>query len=469
MKKNKMAVLLCGSMMVLGFSGCGGNKAETTTQGKVEAESKAESKVESKTEDKASSKEAPKADATKKVSLTFSNLFVEGESFHEVIVPAVEKFNADHKDAEIIIEEMPQEAYLTQTNARGTADDLAELVMVNGTMMKAFSDIGVIIPLTEMVEEMKLEDIMREGIFRECMNLDDGEIYSLPIALGTYGFILYNTDIFNQAGVKEFPKTLDEFSDACEKIKKAGYTPMGLGLKDLWAGDSILFSSFVNNFVGNEWYDNIRQHNGKAKFTDAEFINALKAYQDIAAKGDFNSDFVSISNDERCGLYMNKKVAMISAGDWECNNVLEGSPEVAKVTKVGLWPAPKDSKVQNSIVQSSAWGIALGSRITDEQKKVAMEFLKDYFFSDVSGKTMIEGNNEFVSWNVEYDESKLSPLTVGVQKQVANGTPCLNWDSTLDPTVKEIFHRGTQELLMQSISAEDLAQNMQDEYETLGE
>ncbi|WP_461206235.1 ABC transporter substrate-binding protein [Clostridium sp. DL1XJH146] len=440
MKKNLVSGLLCVALSASLLVGCGSNNNAETANG------------------------------SEKVTVTFSNFFVEGQSSHELTEEAVAKFNEENPDAEIILEEMPSDAYLTQTSSLGTADDLAEMVMINGSMMKSFSDIGVIIPLTDMIEGSDLEKVMKPGIFEECTNQDDGEIYSIPIATGTYGFILYNTDIFEEVGITEFPKDLDEFKIASDKLLAAGYIPMAMGDKALWPADSLAFSSFVNNFVGNEWFNNIRKHNGEASFTDAEFIAALTAYQKLGEDGTFNEDFASLTNDERQGLYTNGKAAMISAGDWESKNVAENNPEIGDVTKAAAWPAPKENaKATNSIEQSAAWGIAMGSHITDAQKEVVMKFLTEYMYTPEWGKTMIEENNEFVSWECEFDASTLSIPAASVQEALETATPCLNWDATLDPTVKEVYQRGLQEIIMGSITPEDLANDMQEEYELVGE
>ncbi len=451
MKRKILAIMLTTAMVATCLVGCGGGDTEGTNDG-----------GDSTTEEGGSGE---------KVTLTFSHLFVEGESFHDLIPPSVEQFNADHPEYEIIIEEMPQDAYLTQTNARGTADDLAELVFVNGTMMKAFSDTGVICDLTETVKNTGLDKILKDGIIADGTNIDDGVVYSLPVAAGTYGFILYNEEIFKEAGIDKFTETLPEFTEACDKIVEAGYIPMGLGLKDMWASDSLLFSAFVNNFVGNEWFDNIRKHNGEASYEDPEYIAALQAFQDLATAGYFNEDFTSITNDERLGLYLNKKIAMISAGDWECKNVCDTDEELGKITKAGAWPGPASgAKAQGSIVQSAAWGIAMGSKITDEQKEAAEIYLRDYFFTQDSGRIMIEKNNEFVSWVVdEYDASALSVPAVSLQEKVSSGTGCMNWDASADPTVKEIHQRGLQDLLMGSVTAEELGAEEQAEYEMISE
>ena len=85
---------------------------------------------------------------------------------------------------------MPSDPYLIQINSLGTTGDLPELVMVNGSMMSAFSDTGVIIPLTDVIKDSGIEERMKPGIFDECTNQKEGLIYSIPIAAGEYGFIM---------------------------------------------------------------------------------------------------------------------------------------------------------------------------------------------------------------------------------------------------------------------------------------
>ncbi len=449
MKKRILAVLLCGAMVASCLAGC---SSSSSTEEGTEATTEAAATTESGEE----------------VVMTLSHLFVEGESFHDIIPSSVEAFNADYDGQyEIVIEEMPQESYLTQTNALGTADELPEIVFVNGSMMKAFSDTGVILPLTDTVANIGLEDILKDGLIADGTNVSDGIVYSLPIASGTYGFILYNTEIFAEVGIDKFPETIDEFYAACDLLIAAGYTPMGLGLSDLWASDSLLMSSFVNNYVGTDWFNEIRSYSGAASFTDQNFIDALTEFQNMAEYGVFNSDFVSISNDERLALYLNGDVAMVSAGDWECMNIVDSDAAMGEITQAGLWPSPADSVSSNSLVQSAAWGIAFGSCITDEQKAGAEIYLRDYFYTEESGQIMIEDNNEFVSWEVaEYDETALSvPTNSLLQLADSVATGCMNWDASLDASVKEIYQRGLQELLMEQISPEDLAADMQEEYE----
>ena len=64
------------------------------------------------------------------------------------------------------------------------------------------------------------------------MTYGDGEIHGFALK-GNYFGMLYNKAIFDEVGL-EFPKTLDEFEAACEKLAEAGYQPVTTGFAEWW-------------------------------------------------------------------------------------------------------------------------------------------------------------------------------------------------------------------------------------------
>ena len=60
----------------------------------------------------------------------------------------------------------------------------------------------------------------------------DGEIHGFALK-GNYFGMLYNKAVFDEVGL-EFPKTLDDFEAACEKLAEAGYQPVTTGFAEWW-------------------------------------------------------------------------------------------------------------------------------------------------------------------------------------------------------------------------------------------
>lgn len=455
MKKRVIGSLLA---MVLVLSSAVGCSSESTTEEASTATTEAAATEEAEETVEASGE---------MITITFSNFFVEGEVWETGTVSAIEAFNADHEGVvEIIMDAMPHDAYLTQMNAVGVADDVSEMAMVSGTMMASFSEIGSIVPLNDIYEEYGFDTYLKEGVIDECTSTSDGLIYSLPLESAIYGLILYNTEIFAEAGYDEFPETLEELYEASAKIQDTGIIPMMLGDVAFWPADSILMSAFVNNYVGNDWYQSIRENDGTASFTDQEFIDALTAFQGFEPY--FNEDYASLGNIDRLATYASGDAAMISAGLWECGSITDLNEETSNVTQAALWPSSETATaVDGSAVSSAAWGVAVGSKATDEQIEYIGEFIRDYWFTEEHGQYLTEEQDTVASWTYEYDETQLSVPAASMMEVAATATSCLNWDSTLQSTIKEIYQRGLQEVLIGTATPEELAADMQEELEAL--
>ena len=97
--------------------------------------------------------------------------------------------------------------------------DAPELFRPTTTFMKEFVDSDYMIPITdlpggeEMVSEYKDDLVIDQHIF-------DGEVYTLPYNLTTYKLIV-NNELFNKAGILEYPKTWKEVRQAARQITKS--------------------------------------------------------------------------------------------------------------------------------------------------------------------------------------------------------------------------------------------------------
>ncbi|MFI3172618.1 MAG: extracellular solute-binding protein [Eubacteriales bacterium] len=401
------------------------------------------------------------------VEVVFSNFHEEGASsnMYGILNDAVTRFNEDFEGVyKIVNEQMPQETYETNISTQAAADELPDMFILKGTQSKEYGEMGMLMDLTEPISEWGIDEVLRDGVLDE--HSINGSVYGIPYKTESYGYLFYNTEIFAEAGIEEFPQTVDELIAASEKITAAGYTTVALGDKDLWPADSLTFSSFVNKYVGNDWTQEIVDKTGESKFTDEEFIAALTDFQKLGTSGVFNSNYSSIDNDEALQLYMNGEAAIKSAGEWENTTLNNTAPEIAEVTEIAFWPGSGTDNAIDSVEQSSAWGMALNSNLTDEQKECAMEFLTNYVITDEWGQASLEENNVTPAWEVtEYDESTLNPISAKLIAASEEAVGCANWDVVLTVSVKTVYQRGLQELLLGQTTPEELGADMQEAFE----
>lgn len=71
----------------------------------------------------------------------------------------------------------------------------------------------------------------------EDFKTEDGKMYKVPPASLCMTGVYYNKELFEKAGISEFPKTWDEFFGACDQLLEAGITPLSLHTTETaWCG-----------------------------------------------------------------------------------------------------------------------------------------------------------------------------------------------------------------------------------------
>ena len=228
------------------------------------------------------------------ITLTLMDQFVEGEGMTEAFRARLEVFKQEHPNVTIEEETLNTADMGTKVQTLAAADELPDIFQMKGQMAKSFVENGYVMDLTDILSEnSEWVDGFRDGVFSN-FEIGDGT-YAVPYQV-TNTFVFYNSALFEQAGITEFPTTWDGLIEACEKLSAAGITPIELGNSPLWPAESVIMSTLGNRCTGDEWYQSLRNNTG-SKFTDEEFVLSLQSLYDLAATGAFNSDVNSIDGD----------------------------------------------------------------------------------------------------------------------------------------------------------------------------
>ena len=127
-----------------------------------------------------------------------------------------------------------------------------------------------------------------------------------------------NEDAFDKAGANPKPKDWNSTMDACEKLKSAGYTPIGFPGAVNTADGAQLFNSMVLGVQPSS--DACAQiESGKYKLTDAWFLNLLNKYKEIGQY--FQPNFMGASMSTVNQLFVSGKTAMLAAGSYNISVV----------------------------------------------------------------------------------------------------------------------------------------------------
>lgn len=398
----------------------------------------------------------------KEVEISMLDFFIPGEGTTEAMKPLIEQYMEEHPNVSLDEESVSNADLATKVQTLAAGDELPDIFMVKGQMTETFVENGKMYALDDMLnEDTEWRDNFKEGVFSNFTV--DGSIYGLPFQV-TNTCVFYNTDLFEQAGISEFPSTWQELIDCIPKLKALGVTPIALGNKEKWNAESVIMSTLGNRVTGDEWYQSIRDGSG-AKFTDEEFVSALSALADLAAAGAFNEDVNSIDGAQQRQMYMNGKAAMTIDGSWAIANFDSNCPdEVKSVTEIAALPAVPGGKGNpEAITGGAGWAIAVNSQISPEKLEAVKGLLKAMTGPEYGTEAIKAGTLSAVNpgENVEITDEIAAKFDT-----FAAGRPFIPvYDHQLSSGVIDVMQSGLQELLIGRVTPEELAGRIQAEYE----
>ncbi|MFD0693007.1 ABC transporter substrate-binding protein [Paenibacillus sp. GCM10027628] len=208
----------------------------------------------------------------------------------------------------------------------------------------------------------------------------DGKVLGVPLVSFTE-FVYFHPSIFKELGL-EIPKTLPEFMETMDKIKKNGkYTPISIGGKEDWTFYPLMeFGPHI--LSGDENYLANIAKKPTPFSSDSTFDKMSKVIKEIADKKYAGPDALSVSFDQSTQAFEAKKAAMIALGQWYYPSYME---KVKSDDDLGVFPMPfRDSASGdlNSMVMSDMnIGISKNSKNVEEAKA----FLDWMFSKDTYG------------------------------------------------------------------------------------
>ena len=208
---------------------------------------------------------------------------------------------------------------------------------------------------------------------------------SMSDGSGPYGFaikgnffgILYNREIFEKAGISEFPQTLDALESACQKIAALGVKPFTSGFAEWW-----VYKHTAMNFFGSASSDPValvkKFERGEAKIADyPRLYNDLFRYIDLVKKyGDDKP--LETTLDREIAAFANGQAAMTNGqGAWIEADALKINPRL----RIGFDGYPVSNNAAECKVVTGADQAMRVSNSSKYQKEL-LDFVNWWYTSD---------------------------------------------------------------------------------------
>jgi N,N'-diacetylchitobiose transport system substrate-binding protein len=276
---------------------------------------------------------APAAKSGGKVSGTVTAWIMDPGSpkLQEVFNGYAKDFEAAHAGTEVKIEFVPwAQAHdkFTTAIAGGKVPDVAEM---GTTWTPEFADQGAF----EAVPAAGKGEYVSSLVDAATL---DGEVWGKPWYAGARGLI-YRKDVFKKAGIDSPPKTWDELKAAAVAIKQkgGGIYPIAFNgltehyyLPTIWqAGGDIATQD------GDSW---------KAALNSPEGVEAIDYYTSFYKNGYTPKAAIGWEEPDAQEAFINGDIAMLVAGGWTYNSIIQTKPELKSKIGTALEPAGTSGK-----------------------------------------------------------------------------------------------------------------------------
>jgi raffinose/stachyose/melibiose transport system substrate-binding protein len=387
------------------------------------------------------------------------------EATHQAFWVLFREFQEENPNVQIDVEAVTHDVYQTKIKTLAAANELPTVFESRGSWVPEFTENELLRPLDDMFEIYpEWRSSFREGTFANYEY--KGKTWGIPLTVAMQLFF-YNKTIFDEVGIPEFPKTWAEFTDAVEKLRLAGYTPITLGNKGKWVVEYTFVSPMMHRMCGIDWYQNLRSRSG-AKFTDSCFVEVLQKFRDLVELGAFNKNVNSIDTAQQRTAYYNGKAAMFMEGTWAVATVGKEAPaEIADATYTAVMPAVQGGKGDpNTTTGGSGWSWAVSADLPEEDAYVqAVAKLLRAIDGEEFARLVIEDNG-FPAYNVQdYDTSKIDPLVKRFNGMMEDKYLLPVIDHQFSASVLDVLYSGTQELFIGTITPQQLAADIQEAYD----
>ncbi len=384
--------------------------------------------------------------ASAATALTFWSWRTEDKAFYE---SQIKLFEA--KNPGITVKFTPYlnteyNAIVSTALTAGKGPDIVQLRPYGA--MANLMDAGYFLPLTNSsVPALKK---LSPGILAAAQGYKDKKQYGLPYAVSALG-VMYNPEILSAAGVKALPQTMSQMVTAFEKVKKAGYLPLGNAGGNGPALEQLHATIGPSYYGGTQFFNDVVA--GKKTFTDKGYVASLKAVADLAKF--MPANYQGIDYNTARGLFANEKAAFYIGGNYEMGYFRSVNPSI----NIGWFPAPKANAGAKRYV--GTWGdgsYAINSKTTDQA--AALKFL-NFLGTKEFGQALVD-EIAFIPTApyVKINDQAVKEINRWLRTL---GTPFLNVVGFRyeNPTSSSILQPGFQKLIVGGTTPEQLAKDVQ--------
>ena len=394
----------------------------------------------------------------------------DGNGGSDAFRTTIANWEAAHPDITLNQNVIANAEYKTEIATLAAADDLPDVFLLQGMNTIAWADQGLVMDLTDTIKASPYYDQYNQAYFTPFTVGD--KIYGFPaLTGGTCTVVIYDKQMWKDAGFDEFPSTWEDVEKASEYFNEQGITTIAFGNGGQWQANSCFLSTLGNRYTGPEWFSSLIAKDGAA-FTDDTFVAALKETQHLFNETKiFNEDFNAVTNEDAREYYISGDAAAFIGGNWDESYIWASLQETDKFDQIGfaVLPQPADAtEAPNSQNIGLGYAVAINPKVAEDHDKLAaaidlaQELTGPAFASYVAENYALGGLTKVG----DVDLSSFDQITQDFYNwSYVDTDPCEIYDSYIDSAVWSVLNTDLQTMMNGEMSPEDVAANAQAAYE----
>lgn len=425
-----LAALLASSLL----TACGGTTSSTTTNS-ISPTSKSDVTSEKAT------------DSNEPLSIQYLTARNTDEAVIQSLVKISEMYKETHPDFKFEVESITDRtSYLQKVKILAASDELPEWFESDpDTFFADIVDEGLVYDIEALYDELGVADKFF-NISKEYARLPDGRLNLITWQCNTEYFF-YNKNLFNQAGITELPKTMNDLLAACEKLEGAGITP--ISMSNTWP--IFRYFAFIPfRMTGNQYLENACA--GKASWADGPGIDNAEYMIKLASY--FQDGWTTSEYQTMVDLFTGGKVAMMYNGTWELPSVVDENKELKPEFGTFQMPAFGDSDATGPADYFANSGI--GTAVLQEAMTPGMKDFLSFVFENYADVALNDFN---LLPSIEPSDTSGLPeiyqQIITDAKGVKTYAKC--WDVVIDSASLDTLNRETINMVLGEITPEQWA------------
>ncbi|MCU4975056.1 sugar ABC transporter substrate-binding protein [Halobacteria archaeon AArc-m2/3/4] len=257
----------------------------------------------------------------------------------ETVESQLESYADANEDISVEFLHIP-ENYEDRLQTMMGADEEPDAFFVGQEAVSAYADAGTVADLEGDFDQDILDDFDQDVL--DAMTPTDGLPY-IPKDFQTLG-VMYNREVFADAGYGEFPETWSEFRDALENIQDAGVVDYPY----------VEFGSDL--FAGYIWYAWLAANGGQVMNDDrTECVVASEEAEEVLEfivelrEDDLMGIDSEVSAETEDGRLAEEQTAMVTGGGWVLSEAKSNYPDFEDNIGVAQPPRPDDEEYGNFV------------------------------------------------------------------------------------------------------------------------